>query len=116
MIMLKDNHIDYCGGIEEAIERAHDYVQRYQPHLKIEVETRSLEDVETVLRVGKGKVHRVMLDNYNPEDVKNAVHLINGVFETEAEWRYQFGYNRELCRDRCGLCECRRSSFTRPVA
>lgn len=84
MIMLKDNHIDYCGGIEEAIERAHDYVQRYQPHLKIEVETRSLEDVETVLRVGKGKVNRVMLDNYNPEDVKNAVHLINGVFETEA--------------------------------
>jgi nicotinate-nucleotide pyrophosphorylase (carboxylating) len=84
MIMLKDNHIDYCGGIEEAIERAHDYVKRYQPQLKIEVETRSLEDVETVLRVGKGKVHRVMLDNYNPEDVKNAVHLINGVFETEA--------------------------------
>ena len=84
MIMLKDNHIDYCGGIEEAIERSFDYVQRYHPQLKIEVETRSLEDVETVLRVGKGKVHRVMLDNYHPDDVKNAVHLINGVFETEA--------------------------------
>jgi nicotinate-nucleotide pyrophosphorylase (carboxylating) len=84
MIMLKDNHIDYCGGIEQAVERAYAYVQAYHPELKIEVETRSLEDVEKVLRIGKGKVHRVMLDNYSPDDVKNAVHLINGVFETEA--------------------------------
>ena len=49
MIMLKDNHIDYCGSIEEAILRAHDYVVRYHPHLKIEVETRSLNDVKKVL-------------------------------------------------------------------
>jgi nicotinate-nucleotide pyrophosphorylase (carboxylating) len=84
MIMLKDNHIDYCGGIEEAVDRAYDYVQRYHPQLKIEVETRTLEDVEKILQVGKGKVHRVMLDNYDPEDVLSAVHLINGVFETEA--------------------------------
>jgi nicotinate-nucleotide pyrophosphorylase (carboxylating) len=49
MIMLKDNHIDYSGGLEEAISRAHDYVQRYKPHLKIEVETRSLDDVKKVL-------------------------------------------------------------------
>jgi len=84
MIMLKDNHIDYCGGIEEAINRAYDYVQHYQPHLKIEVETRTLEDVEKVLQIGKGKVHRVMLDNYTPDDVSRAVQLIGGVFETEA--------------------------------
>jgi len=84
MIMLKDNHIDYCGGIEEAILRAHDYVVRYHPHLKIEVETRSLEDVKKVLQVGIGKVHRVMLDNYTPAQVREAVQLIGNTFETEA--------------------------------
>lgn len=84
MIMLKDNHIDYCGGIEPAIERAYDYVQGYQPHLKIEVETRSIEDVKKVLAVGKEKIHRVMLDNYTPQLVKEAVELIGETFETEA--------------------------------
>lgn len=84
MIMLKDNHIDYCGGIEEAILRAHDYVVRYHPELKIEVETRSLDDVKKVLQVGTGKVHRVMLDNFTPAQVKDAVVLIGNAFETEA--------------------------------
>lgn len=84
MIMLKDNHIDYCGGIKEAIERAYDYVQRYRPDLKIEVETRSLEDVEMAIEVGKGKVHRLMVDNFSPADIKKALQLINGIFETEA--------------------------------
>ena len=84
MIMLKDNHIDYCGGIEEAINRAFDYVQRYQPHLKIEVETRSLEDVRKVIAVGKGKVFRVMLDNFQPQMIREALGLIKGQFETEA--------------------------------
>jgi nicotinate-nucleotide pyrophosphorylase (carboxylating) len=84
MIMLKDNHIDYCGGIKEAIERAYDYVQRYRPDLKIEVETRSLEDVEMAIEVGKGKVHRLMVDNFSPADIKKALQIINGIFETEA--------------------------------
>ena len=84
MIMLKDNHIDYSGGLEAAISRAHDYVQRYKPHLKIEVETRSLDDVKKVLQVGRGKVFRVMLDNFTPEAVKEAVTLIGEEFETEA--------------------------------
>ena len=84
MIMLKDNHIDYCGGIKEAIDRAYDYVQRYRPDLKIEVETRSLEDVEMAIEVGKGKVHRLMVDNFSPADIKKALQLINGIFETEA--------------------------------
>ena len=84
MIMLKDNHIDYSGGIEEAILRAHDYVVRYQPHLKIEVETRKIDDVKKVLQVGVGKVHRVMLDNFKPAEVKEAVQLIGETFETEA--------------------------------
>ena len=84
MIMLKDNHIDYAGGIERAIERAADYVARYKPGLKIEVETRSLEDVQKVIKVGIGRVHRIMLDNFVPADITNAVAFIAGRFETEA--------------------------------
>ncbi len=84
MIMLKDNHIDYCGGIEKAIERAWDYVQAKKPGLKIEVETRSIDDVKKVIAVGKGKVFRIMLDNFTPEQIKEAVDLIDEQFETEA--------------------------------
>lgn len=84
MIMLKDNHIDYCGGIEEAVNRAYDYVQQYHPELKIEVETRSLDDVKKLLEIGQGKVFRLMLDNYKPAQVKEAVEIIGGAFETEA--------------------------------
>lgn len=84
MIMLKDNHIDYAGGIPQAIAAASDYVQRVQPSLKIEVETRSLEDVALVLEHGAGKVFRIMLDNFTPEQVKLAVDLIDARMETEA--------------------------------
>jgi nicotinate-nucleotide pyrophosphorylase (carboxylating) len=89
MIMLKDNHIDFCGGIEEAIERAWDYVTVHKPTLNIEVETRSLEDVKKVIAVGKGKVFRIMLDNFSSAQLKEAVQFIKeqageGVFETEA--------------------------------
>lgn len=84
MIMLKDNHIDYCGGIEEAINRAFDYVQQYQPQLKIEVETRSVEDVKKVMQAGKGKVFRLMLDNFRPEQIREALQIIGEEFETEA--------------------------------
>ncbi|MEP6747229.1 MAG: carboxylating nicotinate-nucleotide diphosphorylase [Bacteroidota bacterium] len=82
MIMLKDNHIDYCGGLTQAIERAYQYVQTVKPGLKIEVETRGIDDVKKVLIIGK--VDRVMLDNYTPEEVSEALALINGRFETEA--------------------------------
>jgi nicotinate-nucleotide pyrophosphorylase (carboxylating) len=82
MIMLKDNHIDYCGGIEKAIEKAWQYVQEKKPGLKIEVETRSLEDVQKVMTTGK--VDRIMLDNFKPEQIVAAVQLIGGKYETEA--------------------------------
>ena len=82
MIMLKDNHIDYCGGLDQAIERAFNYVQRVKPGLKIEVETRTIEDVKKVIAIGK--VDRIMLDNYSPAQVSEALALINGRFETEA--------------------------------
>lgn len=84
MIMLKDNHIDYCGGIEKAIDRAYDYVTQKGKQLRIEVETRSLDDVRKVMKVGRGKVFRVMLDNFTPRQVTEALELIGEAFETEA--------------------------------
>ena len=84
MMMLKDNHIDYAGGLEPAIEKAFEYAQSHEPKLKIEVETRSIEDVETVCRIGKGKVFRIMLDNFTPQQITEALQIIKGDFETEA--------------------------------
>lgn len=84
MIMLKDNHIDFCGGIQPAIEKAWQYTQVEQTGLKIEVETRNLEDVKTAVTVGKGKVFRIMLDNFTPEQIIQAQDIIQGDFETEA--------------------------------
>lgn len=82
MIMLKDNHIDYAGGIKNAIEKAWNYVQTKKPDLKIEVETRSITDVETVMQVGK--VDRIMLDNFKPEQIAAALKIIGKKYETEA--------------------------------
>jgi nicotinate-nucleotide pyrophosphorylase (carboxylating) len=84
MIMLKDNHIDYAGGIEQAIDKAWQYVQAKQPQLKIEVETRNLADVEKVCAIGQGKVVRIMLDNFTPQLIVEALKIIDGNFETEA--------------------------------
>ncbi|MEO6584570.1 MAG: carboxylating nicotinate-nucleotide diphosphorylase [Ferruginibacter sp.] len=88
MIMLKDNHIDYCGSIEKAITLAYDYVQRKQPGLKIEVETRSLKDVERVMAIGK--VDRIMLDNFSPALIKEALWIIDKKVETEASGGINF--------------------------
>jgi nicotinate-nucleotide pyrophosphorylase (carboxylating) len=89
MIMLKDNHIDYCGGLEKAILKAHDYVMRFHPGMEIEVETRSLSDVEEVLKVGK--VNRIMFDNFSVQDMKKAVEMVKGRFETEASGGIHLG-------------------------
>ena len=82
MIMLKDNHIDYCGGIEKAIDKAYRYVQTNKPGLKIEIETRTMEDVKRVL--GFGKINRIMLDNFAVTQIREALELIGGKYETEA--------------------------------
>lgn len=82
MIMLKDNHIDYCGGIEKTLDKAYDYIQHKKPGLKIEVETRTMEDVKKA--VASGKADRIMLDNFKPEQITEALKMINGKFETEA--------------------------------
>ena len=82
MIMLKDNHIDYAGGIQEAITATLKYLERKQMDLKIEIETRNLEEVKQVLKVGG--VHRIMLDNMNLKDMTAAVQMIGGHYQTEA--------------------------------
>lgn len=86
MIMLKDNHIDFCGGVEKAIEKTWHYVQTVKPALKIEVEARSLEDVKKIISVGRGKVFRILLDNFTPQALGQAVSILKmeGGFETEA--------------------------------
>jgi nicotinate-nucleotide pyrophosphorylase (carboxylating) len=82
MVMIKDNHADFAGGIPNAIRAAQDYLERTGLDLAIEVETRSLKEVETVLSVGG--VQRIMLDNFDPALLKKAVELIAGRYETEA--------------------------------
>jgi nicotinate-nucleotide pyrophosphorylase (carboxylating) len=82
MVMLKDNHIDYCGGIEAAIRKTNDYLKANNLDLQIEVETRTLEDVQKILDTGN--VHRIMLDNYEPAMIVKAVEMIQGRYETEA--------------------------------
>ncbi len=82
MVMLKDNHIDFCGGIEKAITTTNEYLRKNNLDLKIEVETRSIDDVRRVLAVGN--VDRIMLDNYTPEQLAEAIALIGGKYETEA--------------------------------
>lgn len=82
MILLKDNHIDFCGGIEKAIKKTQEFLKKNNLNLPIEIETRNLDDVCKVLDTGG--IQRVMLDNYTPEQMKKAVDLIERRYETEA--------------------------------
>jgi nicotinate-nucleotide pyrophosphorylase (carboxylating) len=82
MIMLKDNHNDFAGGIENSINKTIQYLRKNNLNLKIEIETRNIEEVKEVLKVGN--VNRIMLDNFNYEDMRKAVKLINNQYETEA--------------------------------
>jgi nicotinate-nucleotide pyrophosphorylase (carboxylating) len=82
MIMLKDNHIDFAGGIENAIMKTRDYLEKHNLKLKVEIEARSLKDIKTILAVGH--VDRIMLDNFSLLDTLSAVQLISGKYETES--------------------------------
>jgi nicotinate-nucleotide pyrophosphorylase (carboxylating) len=82
MIMLKDNHIDFSGGIIEALDATHAYLKKTKKKLPIEVETRTLNDVKLILN--KGGFQRIMLDNYSIADTKKAVALIGNKFEIES--------------------------------
>lgn len=82
MVMLKDNHIDFAGGIEAAIDRTNAYLKAQNKPLRIEIEVRNLDELEQVLK--HGGVHRIMLDNFDVETLKEAVRRIDGRYETEA--------------------------------
>jgi nicotinate-nucleotide pyrophosphorylase (carboxylating) len=82
MIMLKDNHIDYAGGIEKAICKTREYLKKNNLELKVEIEARSLDDVKTILSAGG--VDRIMLDNFTISDTLSAVKVIAGRYETES--------------------------------
>lgn len=99
MVMLKDNHIDMAGGIENAIIRTKDYLRDGNKNLKIEVETRNLDEVNQVLRVGG--IDIIMLDNMSPAQMKEAVTLINGRFKTEASGGVTETSIREIAE--CGV-------------
>ncbi len=82
MIMLKDNHVDFAGGITSAVQRAQQYCKDNNKNLKIEIEVRSFDEIEELLTCGG--VNRVMFDNFTPQDTIKAVKMINGRFETES--------------------------------
>ena len=82
MIMIKDNHIDFAGGIRPAIEKVHRYLKANHLDLKIEIETRNFQELEEVLQTGG--IHRIMLDNFSPDELRQALKMINKKYETEA--------------------------------
>ncbi len=82
MILLKDNHVDFAGGIANAIDRCHNYLAEKGLNLKIEIEVRNFDELQQVL--DKGGVDRIMLDNFTVEDTKKAVDIIGGRYETES--------------------------------
>lgn len=82
MILIKDNHVDFAGGIKNAILAAQNYCKQKGKNLDIEIETRNFDEIRQVLEIGG--VRRIMLDNFNVEDTKKAVEMIGGRFETES--------------------------------
>lgn len=82
MILIKDNHVDYAGGIEAAITKANEYIRKRGKNLQIEIEVRNLEELEQVLKVGQ--IDRIMLDNFSLDDLRTAVVRVNGQYPTEA--------------------------------
>jgi nicotinate-nucleotide pyrophosphorylase (carboxylating) len=82
MILIKDNHIDYAGGIPQAITAANDYLKAKKKKLNIEIEARNIDEVKQILEVGK--IKRIMLDNFSYADIRKAVKMINGKYEVEA--------------------------------
>ena len=99
MIELKDNHVDFAGGIEQAITRAQNYLKEKGKSLKIEIEVRNFDELEQAMKVGG--IDRIMLDNFNIENTKEAVRRINGRFEVESSGGITFDTLRDYAE--CGV-------------
>ena len=99
MILLKDNHVDFAGGIDKAIERAKTYCKEKGKDVKIEIEVRNFDELRQVLHIGG--VDRIMLDNFTPENTRKAVEMIGGRYETESSGGITFDTLREYAE--CGV-------------
>lgn len=99
MILLKDNHVDFAGGIEQAITRAQNYLKEKGKKLKIEIEVRNFKELDEVMKVGG--VDRIMLDNFSPSDTREAVRRIGGRYETESSGGITFDTLRDYAE--CGV-------------
>jgi nicotinate-nucleotide pyrophosphorylase (carboxylating) len=99
MILIKDNHVDYSGGIREAIEKTQEYIKRLNKKLAIEIEVRNLEELDQVLQTGG--INRIMLDNFNLNDLCQAVNIIEGRYITEASGGITIDNIREYAA--CGV-------------
>ena len=99
MILLKDNHVDFAGGIDKAIQRAQNYCKAKGKDLKIEIEVRNFDELNQVLAIGG--VDRIMLDNFTPENTRKAVELIAGKYETESSGGITFDTLRDYAL--CGV-------------
>lgn len=99
MILLKDNHIDFAGGIDAALDKCHQYLKDKGLELKIEIEVRSFDELQQVLN--HGGVDRIMLDNFNTEDTKKAVAMINHRYETESSGGITYDTIRDYAE--CGV-------------
>lgn len=99
MILLKDNHVDFAGGIDKAISRAKDYCKQKGKDLKIEIEVRNFDELNQVLAIGG--VDRIMLDNFTPANTKKAVEMVGGRYETESSGGITFDTLRDYAV--CGV-------------
>ena len=99
MIMIKDNHIDFAGGLEKAIDAVNKYLQKWGKMLKIEIEARNLDEVERIVK--HGQVHRIMFDNFDIETTRKAVEIVNGHYETESSGNISLDNIREYAL--CGV-------------
>lgn len=99
MILLKDNHVDFAGGIANALDRCHNYMKEKGLHLKVEIEVRSFDEIRQVLE--HGGADRVMFDNFSVEDTRKAVEMIGGKMETESSGGITFDTIRDYAE--CGV-------------
>ena len=99
MILLKDNHVDFAGGIANAINRCHDYLKAKNLDLKIEIEVRNFDELRQAMECGG--INRIMLDNFSVEDTKKAVEIVNGQYEIESSGGITFDTIRDYAE--CGV-------------
>ncbi|MDD6894318.1 MAG: carboxylating nicotinate-nucleotide diphosphorylase [Prevotellaceae bacterium] len=99
MILLKDNHVDFAGGISNAINRCHEYLKKNNLDLKIEIEVRNFDELQQAIDCGG--INRIMLDNFTPDDTRKAVEIIAGRYETESSGGITFDTLRDYAE--CGV-------------